>query len=57
MASAFENVIKQCLQEPDFMEDEGIYDDLNLEEEEELYAIGTDDYLGQHDCMITGYVG
>lgn len=39
------------------MEDEGIYDDLNLEEEEELYAIGTDDYLGQHDCMITGYVG
>lgn len=31
-------------QEPDFAEDEGLYDELNLEEEEELYAIRTDEY-------------
>ncbi|KAG1304829.1 hypothetical protein G6F64_008877 [Rhizopus arrhizus] len=30
-------------QEPDFEEDEGLYDELNLEEEEELYAIRTTD--------------
>ncbi|KAG1252911.1 hypothetical protein G6F68_011570 [Rhizopus microsporus] len=30
-------------QEPDFEEDEYIYDDLNLEEEEQLYAIRTTD--------------
>ena len=33
-----------CNQEPDFEEDEGIYDELNLEEEEELYAIRTDEF-------------
>ncbi|CEG78959.1 Putative Potential mRNA deadenylase and CCR4-NOT complex subunit Not5p [Rhizopus microsporus] len=32
-----------CNQEPDFEEDEGLYDDLNLEEEELLYAIRTTD--------------
>ncbi|KAG2229810.1 Not1 N-terminal domain, CCR4-Not complex component-domain-containing protein [Thamnidium elegans] len=31
-------------QEQDFVEDEGIYDELNLEEEEELYAIRTDEF-------------
>ncbi|KAG0187983.1 general negative regulator of transcription subunit 5 [Apophysomyces sp. BC1034] len=31
-------------QEPDFEEDELIYDDLNLEEEEELFNIGTDEH-------------
>ncbi|CAO3594176.1 unnamed protein product [Absidia cylindrospora] len=31
-------------QEPDFEEDEYVYEDLNLEEEEELYAIRTDEY-------------
>ncbi|KAG1136967.1 hypothetical protein G6F37_010600 [Rhizopus arrhizus] len=30
----------ECNQEPDFEEDEYIYDDLNLEEEEELYNVG-----------------
>ncbi|ORZ21545.1 Not1 N-terminal domain, CCR4-Not complex component-domain-containing protein [Absidia repens] len=34
----------ECNQEPDFEEDEYIYEDLNLEEEEELYAIRTDEY-------------
>ncbi|KAI8344075.1 Not1 N-terminal domain, CCR4-Not complex component-domain-containing protein [Chlamydoabsidia padenii] len=34
----------ECNQEPDFEEDEFIYEDLNLEEEEELYAIRTDEY-------------
>ncbi|KAG1471651.1 hypothetical protein G6F56_001999 [Rhizopus delemar] len=34
----------ECNQEPDFEEDEYIYDDLNLEEEEELYNIGTEDH-------------
>ena len=29
-------------QEVDFMEDEGLYDDLNLEEEEDLYGMGGD---------------
>ncbi|KAI8097640.1 Not1 N-terminal domain, CCR4-Not complex component-domain-containing protein [Halteromyces radiatus] len=31
-------------QDPDFEENEFIYEDLNLEEEEELYAIRTDEY-------------
>lgn len=31
-------------QDPDFVEDEGLYEELNLEEEEELYAIRTDEY-------------
>ncbi|KAI8388027.1 Not1 N-terminal domain, CCR4-Not complex component-domain-containing protein [Radiomyces spectabilis] len=34
----------ECNQEPDFEEDEFVYDDLNLEEEEELYAIRTDEF-------------
>ncbi|KAF7723689.1 proteinral negative regulator of transcription subunit 5 [Apophysomyces ossiformis] len=34
----------ECNQEPDFEEDEEIYDDLNLEEEEELFNIGTDEH-------------
>ncbi|KAI9317689.1 Not1 N-terminal domain, CCR4-Not complex component-domain-containing protein [Dichotomocladium elegans] len=38
-----------CNQEPDFEEDEYIYDDLNLEEDEELYAIATEDYITGHD--------
>ncbi|KAG0744848.1 hypothetical protein G6F62_003451 [Rhizopus arrhizus] len=33
----------ECNQEPDFEEDEGLYDELNLEEEEQLYAIRTTD--------------
>ncbi|KAL1915697.1 uncharacterized protein VTP21DRAFT_6456 [Calcarisporiella thermophila] len=33
-------------QDEDFMEDEGIYDDLDLEEEEELFAMPSEDYLG-----------
>lgn len=31
---------KESSKEPDFEEDEYIYDDLNLEEEEELYNVG-----------------
>ncbi|CAO3647370.1 unnamed protein product [Cunninghamella blakesleeana] len=34
----------ECHQEPDFEEDEYIYEDLNLEEEEELFDIRTDEY-------------
>ncbi|ORX52455.1 hypothetical protein DM01DRAFT_1323650 [Hesseltinella vesiculosa] len=34
-------------QEPDFEEDEFIYEDLNLEEDEEFYAIRTDEYHGE----------
>ncbi|CAO3641361.1 unnamed protein product [Cunninghamella echinulata] len=34
----------ECHQEPDFEEDEFIYEDLNLEEEEELFDIRTDEY-------------
>ncbi|KAI9488109.1 Not1 N-terminal domain, CCR4-Not complex component-domain-containing protein [Zychaea mexicana] len=40
----------ECNQEPDFEEDEFVYDDLNLEEEEEQYAIGMDDYVAQHEA-------
>jgi CCR4-NOT transcription complex subunit 3 len=36
----------ECNQEPEFEEDEGLYDDLNLEKEEELYNIRTDDFYG-----------
>lgn len=32
------------LQEPDFEEDELVYDDLNLEEEEEMYNIGSEEH-------------
>lgn len=35
--------------EPDFEEDEGLYDDLDLEKEEELYAIRTDEFYGKSD--------
>ncbi|KAI8341455.1 Not1 N-terminal domain, CCR4-Not complex component-domain-containing protein [Chlamydoabsidia padenii] len=38
------NYYLECHQEPDFEENEFIYEDLNLEEEEELYAIRTDEY-------------
>lgn len=34
----------ECNCEPDFEEDTALYDDLNLEEEEELYAVRTDEY-------------
>ncbi|CAG8694226.1 3997_t:CDS:2, partial [Ambispora leptoticha] len=36
-------------QEPDFAEDENIYDDLNLEEEEELYGIANEDHQSSHE--------
>lgn len=32
-------------QEPDFEEDELVYDDLNLEEEEEMYNVGTEEHF------------
>ncbi|KAG9298759.1 hypothetical protein G9A89_012827 [Geosiphon pyriformis] len=38
-------------QEPDFAEDENIYDDLNLEEEEELYGIANEDHHSSHDSV------
>ncbi|RIA88782.1 Not1 N-terminal domain, CCR4-Not complex component-domain-containing protein [Glomus cerebriforme] len=42
-------------QEPDFAEDENIYDDLNLEEEEELWAgIANDDHHSSHDSVTDG---
>lgn len=41
-------------QEPDFEEDEGLYDELNLEEEEELYAIRTTDEF-QSECCKERY--
>ncbi|CAG8494052.1 9328_t:CDS:10 [Diversispora eburnea] len=34
----------ECNQDPDFAEDENIYDELNLEEEEELWGITNDDH-------------
>ncbi|KAI8073856.1 Not1 N-terminal domain, CCR4-Not complex component-domain-containing protein [Gongronella butleri] len=34
----------ECNQEPDFEEDEFIYEDLGLEDEEEMYNIRTDEY-------------
>ncbi|KAI7852418.1 Not1 N-terminal domain, CCR4-Not complex component-domain-containing protein [Circinella umbellata] len=40
----------ECNQEPDFEEDEFVYDDLNLEEEEEQYAIGTDEYFAHENA-------
>ncbi|KAI8070561.1 Not1 N-terminal domain, CCR4-Not complex component-domain-containing protein [Gilbertella persicaria] len=39
----------ECNQEPDFEEDEGLYDDLDLEKEEELYAIRTDEFHNKSD--------
>lgn len=38
----------ECNSEPDFEEDEGLYDELNLEEEEELYAIRTDEFHSKY---------
>lgn len=34
---------RRCVQEEDFDEDEGIYDDLNLDEEEEKFGLAGDD--------------
>ncbi|CEP07969.1 hypothetical protein [Parasitella parasitica] len=39
----------ECNQEPDFEEDELVYDDLNLEEEEEMYNIGTEEHFVSED--------
>ncbi|CEP12470.1 hypothetical protein [Parasitella parasitica] len=39
----------ECNQEPDFEEDEGLYDELDLEKEEELYAIRTDEFYSKSD--------
>ncbi|KAI8638997.1 Not1 N-terminal domain, CCR4-Not complex component-domain-containing protein [Parasitella parasitica] len=39
----------ECNQEPDFEEDELVYDDLNLEEEEEMYNIGTEEHFASED--------
>ncbi|RGB26224.1 Not1 N-terminal domain, CCR4-Not complex component-domain-containing protein [Rhizophagus diaphanus] len=41
-------------QEPDFAEDENIYDDLNLEEEEELWGIANDEHHSSHDSITDG---
>ncbi|KAG0052318.1 general negative regulator of transcription subunit 5 [Gryganskiella cystojenkinii] len=35
--------------DPDFAEDEEIYTDLNLEEEEDYFAVGTEDHYNAHD--------
>ncbi|KAK3844592.1 MAG: Not1 N-terminal domain, CCR4-Not complex component-domain-containing protein [Linnemannia gamsii] len=35
--------------DPDFAEDEEIYTDLNLEEEEDYFTVGADDHLQEHD--------
>ncbi|CAO3565856.1 unnamed protein product [Mortierella alpina] len=35
--------------DPDFAEDEEIYTDLNLEEEEDYFALGTEDHLNSQD--------
>ena len=40
--------------EPDFAEDENIYDDLNLEEEEELWGIVNDEHHSSHDSITDG---
>ncbi|BGO91821.1 proteinral negative regulator of transcription subunit 5 [Rhodotorula toruloides] len=37
--------------EEDFEEDEGIYDELNLEDEEDLFHIGQDDHQSSHDSQ------
>ncbi|CAG8685420.1 15103_t:CDS:10, partial [Funneliformis caledonium] len=43
-------------QDPDFSEYENIYDDLNLEEEEELWGITNDDHHSSHDSVTDGGV-
>ncbi|KAI8367409.1 Not1 N-terminal domain, CCR4-Not complex component-domain-containing protein [Choanephora cucurbitarum] len=40
----------ECNQEPDFEEDELVYDDLNLEEEEEMYNVGTEDHPASEEA-------
>ncbi|GAA5838552.1 hypothetical protein JCM5353_003135 [Sporobolomyces roseus] len=37
--------------EEDFEEDEGIYDELNLSDEEDTYQIGVDDHQSSHDSV------
>ncbi|GAA5820626.1 hypothetical protein JCM11251_003082 [Rhodosporidiobolus azoricus] len=37
--------------EEDFEEDEGIYDELNLEDEEDQFQIGQDDHQSSHDSV------
>ncbi|GAA5924813.1 hypothetical protein JCM10213_000450 [Rhodosporidiobolus nylandii] len=37
--------------EEDFEEDEGIYDELNLEDEEDMYQIAADDHQSSHDSV------
>ncbi|KAG2204633.1 hypothetical protein INT46_006732 [Mucor plumbeus] len=39
----------ECNQEPDFEEDELVYDDLNLEEEEEMYNVGVEEHFVSED--------
>ncbi|KAI8090609.1 Not1 N-terminal domain, CCR4-Not complex component-domain-containing protein [Thamnidium elegans] len=39
----------ECNQEPDFEEDELVYDDLNLEEEEEMYNVGIEEHFVSED--------
>ncbi|KAI8975636.1 Not1 N-terminal domain, CCR4-Not complex component-domain-containing protein [Mycotypha africana] len=39
----------ECNGEPDFEEDEGLYDELDLEKEEELYDIRTDEFHSKSD--------
>ncbi|CAI2180507.1 641_t:CDS:10 [Funneliformis geosporum] len=43
-------------QDPDFSEFENIYDELNLEEEEELWGITNDDHHSSHDSVTDGGV-
>ena len=38
-------------QEEDFEEDEGIYDELNLQEEEDIYGLNKDDDIESHDSV------
>jgi CCR4-NOT transcriptional regulation complex NOT5 subunit len=48
------NSLFDLFKEPDFAEDENIYDDLNLEEEEELWGIANDDHHSSHDSITDG---
>lgn len=43
----------ECNQEPDFEEDEFIYEDLGLEDEEEMYNIRTDEYHAEGKSAIS----
>jgi len=42
--------------DPDFAEDEHIYDGLNLEEEEEIYGRTGDDHHSSHDSVTDGNI-